>query len=110
MMSGGASRKQETLISGAAEARPLRTDSGTVILHWLIVALFVTVAATGLRIASDEPALRWLTRLDSVLPAENVWYWHVIAGLGLSAAVLGYVTYVLAARLGQRIRIDGSRC
>jgi hypothetical protein len=97
------------LMVDGAGARPLRTDSGTVILHWLIVVLFVVVAATGLRIASDEPSLRWLLRFDSILPAENLWYWHVVAGLGFSAALFAYATYVLIARLGQRVRIDGNR-
>jgi hypothetical protein len=109
MLMRSESRRLGTPVSGRAGDRPLRTDSGTVILHWLIVALFVGVAATGLRIASDEPAWRWLTRFDSLLPAENVWYWHVIAGLGLSAAFLAYATYVVVARLGQRIRIDHNR-
>jgi len=109
MLTMSEGRRQGTSVSGTAGTRRLRTDSGTVILHWLIVAAFVVVAGTGLRIASDEPALRWLTRFDSILPAENVWYWHVIAGLGLSAAVLAYVAYVVVARLGQRVRVDRNR-
>jgi hypothetical protein len=95
--------------SEGAGTRSLRTDSGTIILHWLIVALFVMVAATGLRIASDEPALRWLVNFDSVLPVENVWYWHVIAGLGFGAVFFAYAAYMFVARLGQRIRIDRNR-
>lgn len=94
---------------GGVATRPLRTDSGTVVLHWLIVVLFVPGVATGLRIASDEPSMRWLIRFDSILPSENVWYWHVIFGLCFSAAFISYVTYVLAAQLGQRIRIDRNR-
>lgn len=95
--------------SGGPGRRALRTDGGTAILHLLIVALFMVIAATGLRIASDVPALRWLVRLDAILPVENLWYWHVIAGLCFSAVFFAYIAYMISARLGRRVRVDGNR-
>ncbi|MDB5563189.1 MAG: hypothetical protein JWN11_2607 [Hyphomicrobiales bacterium] len=92
-----------------ARGRLPRTDFGTVLLHWLIVAFLVVAMATGLRIASDVPGLGWLALFDSILPRENLWYWHLIGALGFTASFIAYITYILAARLGQRTRIDSTR-
>ncbi len=89
--------------------RKPRTDAGTVVIHWVMATGFVAVVATGLRIASDEPQLRWLHQFDSILPAENVWYLHVVAGLGFGAAFVGYLVYIAVARLGRRTRVDRGR-
>ncbi len=87
----------------------LRSDIGTIVLHWLLVAAFLVVAATGLRIASDAPELHWLTAFDVVLPSDDLWYWHVIGGLAFGAIFGAYLAYVIVARLGRRTRIDGNR-
>jgi hypothetical protein len=92
-----------------ARGRSPRTDLGTVLLHWLIVGFLVLAAGTGLRIAADGPSLQWLMVFDIVLPRENVWYWHLIGGLGFTAAFAAFLTYILAARLGQRTRLDRTR-
>ncbi|HEV7719603.1 MAG TPA: cytochrome b/b6 domain-containing protein, partial [Arsenicitalea sp.] len=92
-----------------ARGRLPRTDFGTVLLHWLIVAFLVVAVATGLRIAADVPGYDWLTLFDSILPRENLWYWHLIGALGFTASVISYITYILAARLGQRTRLDRTR-
>ena len=79
------------------------------LLHWTIAACLIVVLATGLRIASDEAGLRWLTLLDGVLPRENLWYWHLIGALSFAALVAAYVTYILAARLSRRVALDATR-
>ncbi|MBO0765138.1 MAG: hypothetical protein J2P50_11190 [Hyphomicrobiaceae bacterium] len=89
--------------------RPPSTDVGTVILHWLMVALLVVLIATGLRIASADASLSWLVVLDPMLPVEHLWYRHLVAAAGLGAALAAYAFYVVRARLAQRIRLDRRR-
>lgn len=86
-----------------------RTDVGTVVIHWAIVVCLVVVLGTGLRIASDEAPLRWLTNFDGVLPRENPWFWHIVGALLLTACLGAYVAYVVSARLTQRTRLDATR-
>jgi cytochrome b subunit of formate dehydrogenase len=57
-----------------------KTDIGTIILHWSLVALLAMTASTGLRIAIDSPYdMVWLQRLDFILPQANVWTLHIPA-------------------------------
>ena len=86
-----------------------RTDYGTVILHAALVASFLVLAATGLRIASDDPATTWLTILGPFLPTENVWYVHLLASVALLATLAGYACYIARARLFARTRLDKAR-
>lgn len=89
--------------------RSPKSDLGTVLLHWVLVIFVVVQIGTGLRIASHEPSLGWLANLDFVLPRENLWYWHLVGALGFTAVFASYIAYVIAARLGQRSRVDRSR-
>ena len=52
--------------------RPRKTDYGTIILHWLLVAATGVAFLSGLRIASEAPDRTWLNWLDVLLPRENV--------------------------------------
>jgi hypothetical protein len=90
-------------------ARPRRTDIGTVVWHWLLVASLAVAMSTGLRIAADDPRLHWLLALDAVLPRENLWLLHVAGALGFTAALCGYAAYIFIARLTQRSRLDQTR-
>jgi Ethylbenzene dehydrogenase len=92
-----------------SNGRPPSTDVGTVLLHWLIVALLLVLIATGLRIASADAGLDWLGLLDPILPVENLWYRHLIAAAGLMATVAAYAVYVVRARLVQRVRLHWAR-
>jgi hypothetical protein len=92
-----------------SNGRPPSTDIGTVLLHWLIVALLLVLIATGLRIASAEAGLDWLGLLDPVLPTENLWFRHLIGGAGLIAVVVSYAVYIMRARLVRRVRLDWAR-
>lgn len=85
------------------------TDIGTVVLHLGIVASFSVLVATGLRIATGDPVSEWLIVLDPILPIENLWINHLLAGVGLAACVAGYAVYMIGARLGARIRLDRAR-
>lgn len=90
-------------------SRPLRTDTGTVALHWLIVATLAVAAATGLAIAADAPDREWLHSLQGVLPGGAVWRVHAIAGLALAALFLAYAVYMRRAGLAPRVRLDRVR-
>lgn len=92
-----------------ASGRAPRTDYGTVLFHWLMVTSFAVALATGLRISSDEPSFRWLAVLDFILPSQNLWFWHILASIIFAGTFLGYAVYLLAARLGPRVRLDGAR-
>ena len=92
-----------------ARTRRPTTDSGTVVLHFVLVISFVVLVATGLRIASDDPMATWLSAFDRVLPMENLWFRHLVAALVLSATLAGYITYIVRARLTARVRLDGPR-
>ncbi len=92
----------------ARKRRPT-TDSGTVILHLVLMVSFVIALFTGLRIAADDTIAPWLGVLDPVLPVENLWFRHLIAALVLTATLTGYVVYMVRARLTARVRLDAAR-
>ena len=94
---------------GAMPRRSPKSDLGTVLLHWVLVVFVAVQIGTGLRIASHEPSLAWLSNLDVILPREDLWYWHLVGALGFTAVFASYIAYVIAARLGQRSRLDRSR-
>ncbi len=85
------------------------TDYGTVLLHALMVAAFAITLATGLRIATDDPEWAWLLMLDPLLPGENLWFNHLVAGTALAAMLATYFVYVRRARLQGRTRLDRAR-
>lgn len=87
-----------------------KTDFGTVILHWTLVALLVTCVVTGLRIATVSPFdFGWLHALDSLLPSTMVWTAHVPAAVALFGLAFAYTVYVRRAGLMRRIRPDRVR-
>jgi len=85
------------------------TDFGTAALHAALLAAFCVLAATGLRIASDDPEAMWLSVFDPVLPMEDLWYRHLVAGMVLTGALAAYALYVVGAHLGARMRFDRAR-
>jgi cytochrome b subunit of formate dehydrogenase len=87
-----------------------KTDFGTVLLHWTLVALLLVAVATGLRIALDSPHdLHWLHAWDFLLPQSIVWTAHVPAGAALIALALSYAIYMSKAGLARRVRPDLAR-
>ncbi len=86
-----------------------KTDAGTVLLHALLVGLVAVLFGTGIRIAADRPGLEWLALLDPVLPVEELWLKHMLAGVGLTAIAAAYVSYMRYFGLWQRIRLDRAR-
>jgi hypothetical protein len=88
--------------------RRRKTDYGTIVLHWLLVAAFGVAFVTGMRIATEAPERTWINSFDAVLP-QNVWVMHMQAAVVLLAVALAYTIYVRRSGLGRRIRLDKVR-
>jgi hypothetical protein len=86
-----------------------KTDYGTIILHWLLVAAFCVALVSGLRIATEAPGRNWINLFDAVLPRESVWMAHMQAAVALLAVSLAYTVYLMRSGLGRRVRLDKIR-
>jgi hypothetical protein len=86
-----------------------KTDYGTIILHWLLVAAFSIAFLSGLRIATETPGRTWINLFDAVLPRESVWTAHMQAAVVLVAVSLAYTVYLMRSGLGRRVRLDKIR-
>lgn len=89
--------------------RTRKTDYGTVILHWILVAALVMAFVTGLRIATETPERSWLNALDVILPQRSAWNLHMQAGVILLAVAIAYAIYVVRAGLKRRVQLDSTR-
>jgi hypothetical protein len=89
--------------------RRRKTDYGTIVLHWLLVAAFGIAFLSGLRIATEAPGRSWINWFDAVLPRESVWVAHMQASVALVAVSLAYTIYLIRSGLGRRIRLDRVR-
>lgn len=87
-----------------------KTDFGTVLLHWTLVALLTIATLTGLRIALDSPHdMTWLHGFDWILPQSIVWTAHIPVGTALIALAISYTIYLVKSGLARRVRPDLSR-
>ena len=86
-----------------------KTDIGTISLHWLLVAALFVSVASGLRIASDGLGSSLGASIGSWLPAHNVWFLHLSAGVALIAIACAYPVYLSCAGLARRILLDRTR-
>jgi Prokaryotic cytochrome b561 len=86
-----------------------KTDYGTVILHWFLVAALSVAVLSGLRIGSEAPDRTWINVLDLVLPQATVWVAHIQAAVALVAVTIAYAIYMSLASLGRRVRFDRVR-
>jgi cytochrome b subunit of formate dehydrogenase len=86
-----------------------KTDYGTIILHWLLVAAFSVAFVSGLRIATEAPGRSWINLFDAVLPRESVWMAHMQAAVALVAVALAYAVYLTRSGLDRRVRLDKIR-
>jgi ethylbenzene dehydrogenase/cytochrome b561-like protein len=89
--------------------RRRRTDYGTIILHWVLVAAVGVALFSGLRIATEMPEEGWLNLIDAVLPDSHVWVSHMQAAIVLVAVSLAYVIYLIRSGLTRRVALDKSR-
>lgn len=86
-----------------------KTDTGTIVLHWLLAAILVVLVATGLRIAADSAGNSWLLAFDFILPKQIVWTAHVPAAVALFAVAVAYTVYIARTGLIRRIQPDRAR-
>jgi Ethylbenzene dehydrogenase/Prokaryotic cytochrome b561 len=86
-----------------------RTDYGTIILHWTLVASLVVALSSGLRIATETPGHAWVNLLDIVLPRSVVWTAHMPAAVVLVTVAAAYAIYISLSGLARRIRLDRIR-
>lgn len=86
-----------------------KTDYGTIILHWLLVAALGVAFVTGLRIATEAPGRGWINLFDAALPRKGVWIAHMQAAVVLVAVALAYAIYLIRSGLGRRVRLDKIR-
>ncbi len=89
--------------------RRRKTDYGTIILHWVLVAAFGVALFSGLRIASEMPEQGWINLFDAVLPSTGVWVSHMQAAIVLVAVSLAYGIYLIRSGLSRRVALDKSR-
>lgn len=89
--------------------RRRKTDYGTIILHWLLVAAIVAAFFSGLRIATEAPGRSWINLFDFVLPRVSVWTLHIQAAVLLIAISLAYTVYLTRSGLGRRVLFDRVR-
>ena len=89
--------------------RDRKTDYGTLILHWTLVASLVVAFLTGLRIATETPGRNWINLLDIVLPRSVVWTAHMPAAVVLVTVAVAYAIYMSLSGLGRRLRLDRMR-
>lgn len=86
-----------------------RTDSGTVILHWLLAVSLALSVLTGLRFAVDMPETGYLSVVAPYLPVAKIWIIHILAGVVLIGVAVAYLLYLRNAGLFRRIALDRTR-
>lgn len=86
-----------------------KTDYGTIILHWALVAATAVAFLSGLRIATEAPDRTWINAFDAILPRVHVWGAHMFSAVLLFSIALAYAVYMIRSGLGRRIRLDKVR-
>jgi cytochrome b561-like protein len=86
-----------------------KTDYGTIILHWLVVAAICVAFFTGLRIATEGPDSAWINVIDLVLPQTSVWTSHIKAAIVLVGVSIAHAVYLAKSGLSRRVQLDKVR-
>jgi len=86
-----------------------KTDYGTIILHWLLVAAISVAFLTGLRIATEGPDRAWLNAVDFMLPQASVWTLHIKAAVVLVGVSIAHAVYLVKSGLSRRSKLDKVR-
>jgi ethylbenzene dehydrogenase/cytochrome b561-like protein len=86
-----------------------KTDYGTIILHWVLVAAIGVALLTGLRIATEAPDRTWINAIDFILPQASVWTLHIKAAIVLIGVSMAHAIYLTRSGLGRRVQLDKAR-
>ena len=89
--------------------RKRKTDYGTILLHWMVVAAICVAFVTGLRIASEAPDRSWINWIDFLLPRSGVWTSHLQAAVVLVAIAIAHAVYLVRSGLSRRVQLDKIR-
>jgi len=87
----------------AAKGAPPRTDTMTIMLHWLTAIGMGASLLTGLRIAADNPRAVVSKWFEPILPQGEIWTVHFLAGLALFFCATAYALYMLRSGLASRV-------
>ncbi len=83
-----------------------KTDFATICLHWALFITLIFSLLTGFRIAADSPDAGWEKMLGFMLLQGNVIQWHSWAAMALGFIIVAYLTFLVRARLSQRVAVD----
>jgi Ethylbenzene dehydrogenase/Prokaryotic cytochrome b561 len=89
--------------------RKRKTDYGTILLHWMLVAAIGVAFFSGLRIASEAPDRTWINWIDFLLPRAGVWTSHMQAAVVLVAIAIAHAVYLVRSGLSRRVQLDKIR-
>jgi len=82
---------------------PVRSDIGTILLHWTLVIAIVTSLLTGMRLSADAEHA-WFSKLfEPILPQGEIWTWHYVSAIFVLAVIFAYAAYMTLGRLKRRI-------
>lgn len=87
----------------AAKGAPPRTDTMTIVLHWVTAIGMVASLVTGLRIAADNPRAVVSKWFEPILPQGEIWTVHFVAGLALFFCATAYALYMTRSGLANRV-------
>lgn len=81
----------------------VRSDIGTILLHWtLVIAIFASLL-TGLRLSTDAEGAWFSTLFEPILPQGEIWTWHYLSAIFVLALIFAYAAYMSLARLKRRV-------
>src|SRR6476469_8900757 len=91
-------RERQVSLATLADRHP-RSDTGTIVIHWIVAIAMIASLITGLRISADAPVARTAKLLAPLLPQGEIWTVHFVAGLSLFFGITAYLVYLVRGRL-----------
>lgn len=96
-------KPQRHQATGSNTKPGVRSDLGTIILHWtLTIAVFASLL-TGLRLSADAEGAWFSPLFEPILPQGEIWTWHFLSALFVLGLIFAYTAYMSLARLMRRI-------
>ena len=71
--SGGEARSGPEAATASRADRHPRSDTGTIVIHWIVAIAMIASLITGLRISADAPVARTAKLLAPILPQGEIW-------------------------------------
>ncbi len=83
-----------------------KSDVGTIILHWTATISMLVSLATGLRVSADAEGSVFARAIQGILPQGEIWTWHFLAAIILTATIFAYPLYLSFAGLRKRAALS----